>query len=107
VSGPQSAREQPLDGGGRPPSPAGPATPRKLSRRIRGRCSECPPWHQHPGVSCDLCDQVAVFHWTKTYPDLLLCAECLDCYPEAVWAGRPYRRNDEFEAELAAGYSYE
>lgn len=42
--------------------------------------------HASTLVPCDLCDQVAVFHWRMTYPDLMLCAECLESYPEAQTA---------------------
>ena len=38
--------------------------------------------HASTRTPCTLCDQPAIFHWTQTYPDLLLCAECLVCYPE-------------------------
>jgi hypothetical protein len=40
--------------------------------------------HQQPTTSCSLCGQVAVFHWRFAYPDLLLCADCLESYPETL-----------------------
>jgi hypothetical protein len=36
--------------------------------------------------ACTFCGAVAVFHWKTTYPDLLLCRDCLDAYPEATVA---------------------
>lgn len=44
------------------------------------------PWH--PGhfstsSTCDYCDQRAIWHWKATYPDVLLCFDCLELYPEA------------------------
>ena len=47
----------------------------------------CPSWqagsHASTLTPCSLCVQPAIFHWRSTYPDLLLCAECLESYPEA------------------------
>jgi hypothetical protein len=46
----------------------------------------CNSWgdlHASPFVKCELCGQRAAFHWYGTYPDLLLCLECLECFPEA------------------------
>lgn len=47
---------------------------------------QCNSWgdrHAGPWVPCEFCEGVAVFHWTTTYPDLLLCRDCLYNYPEA------------------------
>jgi hypothetical protein len=47
----------------------------------------CVSWGKHPKgteVKCDLCANVAVFHWVSTYPDLFLCPDCLEAYPEAT-----------------------
>lgn len=50
-----------------------------MSRRCR---SWGGPHHAYL-VHCSLCDRVAVYHWTRTYPDLLLCRRCLRDFPEA------------------------
>ena len=39
--------------------------------------------HESTAVTCDFCDQRAIWHWKATYPDMLLCVACLDLYPEA------------------------
>ena len=39
--------------------------------------------HQALDIPCDFCIWPAVFHWTDTYPDVLLCRACLAAYPEA------------------------
>lgn len=39
--------------------------------------------HKSLGLRCELCKEQAVFHWITTYPDLLLCRDCLDVFPEA------------------------
>jgi hypothetical protein len=39
-----------------------------------------------PFVQCEFCDCPAAFHWYATYPDLLLCLDCLALFPEAQGA---------------------
>ena len=51
------------------------------------RCWSMGDQHKDPWVHCDFCDQAAVFHWRESYPDLLLCADCLESYPEAQGGG--------------------
>ena len=48
----------------------------------RVRCWSMGDRHSNPWVHCDLCGETSVFHWRNTYPDLLLCRDCLECYPE-------------------------
>lgn len=57
----------------------------------------------HPSEqACELCGQVAVFHWRETYPDLFLCRTCLEAYPEAYDA-RSRPSYDPFAWELWPG----
>jgi hypothetical protein len=42
---------------------------------------------------------MAVFHWRKTYPDLLLCARCLSAYPE-VLGGPVYETGYRSQSEI-------
>ena len=50
------------------------------------RCYSMAGSHQALDIPCDFCIWPAVFHWTRTYPDVLLCASCLKEYPEAQTA---------------------
>jgi len=47
------------------------------------RCFSVQGRHADRTVQCTYCQHTAAFHWTATYPDVLLCEECLDLFPEA------------------------
>ena len=50
----------------------------------RSRCRRLFSNGPEPHRACDYCPGDAVFHWTDTYPDVMLCASCLELYPEAL-----------------------
>src|SRR5262245_25247979 len=69
--------------GGRAPRHLVASTEDAMSARQRCRTVKRDR-HSHPTAQCDFCRNVAVFHWRETYPDLLLCAQDLEMFPEVV-----------------------